>query len=127
MHELSIAHGIVELASSEAKRLGADRVLAVHIAIGRLSGIEAGALTFCYEIAVAGTALSESRLVIEDVPIHIYCTPCGAEKELPGVNRFRCPSCDTPSGEITRGRELELTHLEVDAVVEPMLPSVAAR
>lgn len=114
MHELSIAHGIVEVAVAEAQREGAVRVTAVHVAVGRLSGIEAGALTFCYDLATAGTPLDGSRLIIEDIPVHIYCTPCGAERELPGVNRFRCPDCDMPSGEITRGRELHLTHLEIE-------------
>lgn len=114
MHELSIAHGIVEVAVGEARRLGAVRVTAVHVAVGRLSGIEAGALLFCYDIATAGTPLDGSRLVIDDVPISIYCKPCGAEKVLPGVNRFRCPDCHTPSGDIRHGRELELTHLEVE-------------
>lgn len=114
MHELSIAHGIVDVAVAEARRIGAVRVTAVHVAVGRLSGIEAGALTFCYDIATAGTPLDGSRLAIEDVPISVFCKPCNAEKALPGVNRFRCPDCQTPSGDIRRGRELELTHLEVE-------------
>lgn len=114
MHELSIAQSIVEVAGAEAERLGATRILTVYLAVGRLSGIEAGALQFSYDLVTEGTALAGSRLVIEDVPISIYCSPCGALRELPGVNRFRCPVCDTPSGDIRRGRELDLTGLEVD-------------
>lgn len=115
MHELSIAHGIVEAAVAHLEQQGPVRVTAVHVAVGRLSGVEAGALTFCYEIATAGTSLDGSRLVIEDIPLRIFCAPCNAERELPGVNRFRCPECDTPSGDIRRGRELELTQLEVES------------
>jgi hydrogenase nickel incorporation protein HypA/HybF len=117
MHELSIAHGIVEAAVAHLEPQGPVRVTAVHVAVGRLSGVEAGALTFCYEIATAGTSLDGSRLVIEDVPLRIFCAPCDAERELPGVNRFRCPECDTPSGDIRRGRDLELTHLEVGSLL----------
>ncbi len=114
MHELSIAHGIVDVAVAEARRVGAVRVTAVHVAVGRLSGIEAGALLFCYDIATAGTPLDGSTLVIEDVPISIFCKPCNAEKALPGVNRFRCPDCDTPSGDIRRGRECQVVSLEIE-------------
>jgi hydrogenase nickel incorporation protein HypA/HybF len=126
MHELSIAHGIVDVAVAEARRIGAVRVTTVHVAVGRLSGIEAGALTFCYDIATAGTPLDGSTLVIDDVPISIFCKVCNAEKALPGVNRFRCPDCQTPSGDIRRGRELELTHLEVEQPDLPPLTQSAA-
>ncbi|HEY0930999.1 MAG TPA: hydrogenase maturation nickel metallochaperone HypA [Gemmatimonas sp.] len=114
MHELSIAQNIVEVADAEARRLGAASVRAVYLAVGRLSGIEPGALLFSYELVAEGTRLAGSRLVIEDIPIAIHCAPCDATHDLPGVNRFRCPVCDTPSGDIRRGRELDLTGLEVD-------------
>jgi hydrogenase nickel incorporation protein HypA/HybF len=120
MHELSIAHGVVDVAIAEARRIGGGRVVAVHVAVGRLSGVEAGALQFCYEIAAAGTPLDGSSLVIEDVPIPVFCIPCGQLQELPGVNRFRCPVCDTPSGDIRRGRELELMSLEIDSDAPPV-------
>ncbi|BAH37459.1 MAG TPA: hydrogenase maturation nickel metallochaperone HypA [Gemmatimonas aurantiaca] len=114
MHELSIAQSIVDVAGAEARRLGASSVRVVYLAIGRLSGIEPGALLFSYELVAADTPLAGSRLVIEDIPIAIHCAPCAAIHELPGVNRFRCPVCDTPSGDIRRGRELDITGLEID-------------
>jgi Zn finger protein HypA/HybF involved in hydrogenase expression len=30
------------------------------------------------------------------------------------VQRFRCPDCDTPSGDIRRGKELEVSAIEVE-------------
>jgi hydrogenase nickel incorporation protein HypA/HybF len=65
---------------------------------------------------VQGTMLDGSRLVIQEVPIVIFCTSCSAERELPGVQRFRCPVCDTPSGDIRRGRELEVASIEITDV-----------
>jgi hydrogenase nickel incorporation protein HypA/HybF len=116
VHELSLAHGIVEIAAEAARRAGATRVEVVRLRVGRLAGVEAGALRFSYEIACAGTVLEGSRLAIEDVPLAIWCATCGAERELPGVQRFRCPVCDTPSGDIRRGRELEVCALEIAEV-----------
>lgn len=113
MHELSLAHGIVEIATEAARRAGATRVESVQLRVGRLAGVEAGALLFSFDLAAAGTVLEGARLEIEDVPLVIWCTPCGAERELPGVQRFRCPVCDTPSGDIRRGREFEVFALEI--------------
>jgi hydrogenase nickel incorporation protein HypA/HybF len=114
MHELGLARGIVDLAASAASDAGAPRVTAVHVRIGRLAGVEAGALLFSYDIAAEGTVVAGSTLQIEEVPVAIWCVPCHAERELPGVQRFRCPVCDTPSGDIRRGREMEVSSIEVE-------------
>ncbi len=113
MHELSIAHGIVEVVTESARASGASGVRTVHLNIGRLSGVEAGALQFSYDLVVQGTMLDGSQLLIQEVPIVIYCASCREERELPGVQRFRCPVCDTPSGDIRRGRELEVASIVV--------------
>jgi hydrogenase nickel incorporation protein HypA/HybF len=82
--------------------------------LGALSGVATEALLFCYDIATNETPLNGSKLVIVELPVVIYCAKCEAERELPGVQRFRCPVCNTPSGDIRQGRELELDSLIVD-------------
>jgi hydrogenase nickel incorporation protein HypA/HybF len=114
MHELGLARGIVDLANTAAANAGVPRIASVHVKVGRLAGVEAGALLFSYDIAAEGTRAEGSRLVIEDVPVAIWCPTCEAERELPGVQRFRCPVCDTPSGDIRRGKELEVSAIEVE-------------
>ena len=66
MHELSIAISIVEMATEEAERHGAARVDAVHLRLGRLSGVVARALRASYDLACEQTPLEGSRLLIED-------------------------------------------------------------
>lgn len=127
MHELSIAQSIVEVAGAEAARLGARRIRAVHLAVGRLAGIEAGALLFSFDLVTAGTPLEGARLLITDVPIRIHCAVCDMEQDLPGVNRFRCPACDTPSAAVRRGRELDLTGLEFEDLEESRSDDTADR
>lgn len=113
MHELSIAHSIVEVVTAALPLDERTGVAAVHLRIGRLAGIEAGALHFSYDLVVEGTRLAGSRLVIEEVPVVIHCPACDAARELEGIQRFRCPTCDTPSGDIRRGRELEVASIEL--------------
>lgn len=114
MHELSIAHSIVEVAVGTARQHDAIRVTAVNLKVGRLAGVEAGALLFSYDVAAAGTLLEGSRLAIIDVPLVVWCSHCLAEVTLPEVNQFRCPACGTPAGEIRHGRELEIESLELE-------------
>lgn len=114
MHELSIAHDIVELAVEAAERAKAERVIAVNLKVGRLSGIESGALLFSYDTATHGTILEGSQLTIIDVPLVVWCAHCLKEVELPTVSHFRCPTCDTLCGEVRSGRELDIESLEIE-------------
>jgi len=109
MHELSVATALVAQATRAA---GDSRVVVVHLRLGRLSGLVPDSLQFGFEIAAAGTTLADARLEVERVEPVVWCTPCDAAVTLAQPNRFRCPDCDTPSGDLLPGRELELVSLE---------------
>ncbi|MCM3872961.1 MAG: hydrogenase maturation nickel metallochaperone HypA [Pyrinomonadaceae bacterium] len=118
MHELSIAISIIEGASQEALSRGGAQVHAVHLKLGALSGVVKDALLFSYEVATNGTMLEGSRLVIEDVPVVIYCSECQAERRLKSIQQFCCPVCGALSSDVVRGRELELVAIEIEEVEE---------
>jgi hydrogenase nickel incorporation protein HypA/HybF len=115
VHELSIAHSLAELAEEAARRAGATRVVALHLAIGQLAGIEPGALEFSWDLAARDTILAGSRLEIRSLPVVVHCPVCAADVELPDMRRFRCPRCQTPSADLRQGRELEITGLEIES------------
>jgi hydrogenase nickel incorporation protein HypA/HybF len=112
MHELSIAMSIVDAALEEGERRGA-RVSAVHLKLGALSGVVKDALAFSYEIACQGTALQGSRLVVEDVPVVVFCPQCRERRTLTSVQSFLCPECGAPAGDVLQGKELEVFALEI--------------
>jgi len=114
MHELSIALGIVEAAQEEAERLHA-RVSAVHLRVGALSGVVPEALHSSYEMACADTPMAGSKLVIEEVPVVVYCPRCDASRPLASIQLFCCSECGTPTGDVRQGKELDLVALEVEA------------
>lgn len=114
MHELSIAHSLVEIAEAAARRVGARRVDSVNVVVGALSGVELGALTFCYDIATQGTLLAGSKLVTRAVPVVVYCPRCEVEGELADVRSFRCPRCGELTGDLRSGRELYVESLEAE-------------
>ena len=114
MHELSIATSIVEMAEEEAERRGGVAIDAVYLRLGALSGVVKEALLSCYEMACEGTQLAGSRLLIEEVPVVVHCSACGARGELPSLQSFCCPQCGAPTNEIVQGKELEVVALEIE-------------
>ena len=121
MHELSIALSIIEGASQEALNRGGAQVHAVHLKLGALSGVVKDALLFSYDIACAGTLLEGSKLVIEDVPVVVYCATCDSERILESIQRFCCPMCGALTPAVVSGKQLELVGLEIteaDAAAE---------
>jgi hydrogenase nickel incorporation protein HypA/HybF len=123
VHELSIACELVESVDAAARQAGATRVSIVHLRLGKLSGVVSDALQFGYDIATKGTLLEGSQLVIEELPVVIYCDACGREVALPGIQNFNCPNCGTPSRHIRQGKEMEIRSMEVEmeAVPEPLV------
>jgi hydrogenase nickel incorporation protein HypA/HybF len=116
MHELSIAISIVETAAEEAATRGNAHIEAVHLRLGPLSGVAKEALLFSFDLACEGTSLQGSRLVIEDVPVIVYCPRCDAKRPVQSIQWFRCPECGMPVDEIVHGKELEIAALEISEV-----------
>jgi len=113
MHELSIAMGIVDAALEESRQRGVQ-VSAVHLRLGALSGVVKDALLFSYEMACQDTPLKGSRLIVEDVPVVVFCPQCQERRALPSIQSFACPECGAPTRDILQGKELEVFALEVE-------------
>jgi hydrogenase nickel incorporation protein HypA/HybF len=114
MHELSLALSMLDMAQEESDRRGGVKVLAVHLKVGRLAGVVPEALLSAFELAAENTPLAGSRLIIEEVPITVYCPRCEQPRTLPSMQWFCCPECDAPTAEVLKGRELEVTALEIE-------------
>ena len=113
MHELSIAHAIVETAEESLGTQGV-RVSKLTLQLGELSGVVEDALRFCFDLATAGTALEGCELEIERIPAELYCAPCQRLFHPPEVWRMVCPTCGVPSGDLRAGRDLLILSMEVD-------------
>ena len=104
---------IVDLAREEGERIG-GRVCAVHVRVGALAGVVKEALAFSYDIACQDTALEGSRLVIDEVPVRVFCPPCGVDRVLQSARVLCCGECGTPTPDVRDGRGLELVALEIE-------------
>lgn len=114
MHELSIAMSIIEIVEEEADRLALSKIQGVHLKLGALSGVVKEALLSAYELAREGSRVEGASLIIQEVPIVIYCQACDCESAVESIQHLCCRRCGTLSSEIVRGQEMELVGIEVE-------------
>jgi hydrogenase nickel incorporation protein HypA/HybF len=101
---------IEESASRDGLNVGA-----VHMRLGVFAGVDKAALLFAYELACEGTPLQGTRLVIETVPLVVFCPVCRQNRTPPSMYEICCPDCFAPTPQIVSGREMEVASLEVVA------------
>lgn len=112
MHEVSIMEEAVRMAVESAKASGATRVLSLRLRVGVLSGVVPEALRFAFDVVCRDTLAEGASLQMESVPATAWCPDCQAEFPCPEFFS-ECPRCHQPSGDLRRGRELEIASIEV--------------
>jgi hydrogenase nickel incorporation protein HypA/HybF len=113
MHELSVAMSILDMAGEEAERRGGVRVLGIHLKLGPLSGVAKEALLSAFGLAREGDPLADAELVIEEVPLVVYCPKCQDKRAAVSVQELCCVECGTFTADVISGRELEMVALEI--------------
>ena len=114
MHELSIAMNILDIASEEFARRQWKEVKVIHLTLGPLSGVAKSALLSAFEIAREQTSMARTELVVEAIPLVVFCPACQKQQELPEMIDLCCPVCQTPCADVVSGGELEIVAMEVD-------------
>ena len=109
---------IIEGVSQEASKREGARVHLVHLQLGALSGVVKEALLFSFGLACEGTSLEGAELVIEEIPVTVYCPTCKEDKLLDSIQRFCCPACGSLTPEIINGRQLEIVAIEISEAVD---------
>lgn len=113
MHELSIANRLIEIAIEHASEVDAKKICSIGLRVGALSCVHQDALQFSFEMVARQTIAEGATLHINLLPVRVFCPTCDEEVELPGIQRFRCPRCDTPTADIRQGKELDIESIEV--------------
>ena len=113
MHEVGIVESALELVGQHVAVQGARHVERIVLRIGTLAGVDPQSLQFAFEAISPGTVAEGAVLEIQRVATAVYCRKCQSEFEADGSFIFACPTCGDFSGEILRGRELELSRIEM--------------
>ena len=107
MHELQIAEQIIEIARGAMVEKRITALEKIELRLGTLSGVDPGALHFCYTAATVDTPLQGSDLAIQSIQPSARCRDCGAAAEIVDLV-FRCPSCGSSRLEMLTGQEIEI-------------------
>jgi len=114
MHELSIAHSILEAARAEASRHPGARLMKVGVRVGQLAGVDVAALAFGFQALVGGTEWEGLALDIQNKPREHRCADCGTSFRVIDYN-VACPGCGSARTECISGDELDLAYVELEA------------
>jgi len=113
MHELSIAHNILEIVQQYVPPNDTRSIKTVRMKVGELSGVVSESLEFCFDAITVGTYLQGAHLDIEPIPLKSECRKCTNTFRVEEYN-FRCPSCGSDDLSIIAGRELQVTEIELN-------------
>ena len=112
MHEMSLAEGVLQLIENAAREQRFDRVSAVWLEIGELSGVEIEAMSFCFDVVTRDSIADGARLEIIALPGTGWCMKCAMT--VPMAEVFgECPQCGGHQLQVTGGTEMRVKELEV--------------
>ena len=113
MHEVAIMSEALRMAEEAAISAGAKRILKLRLRVGALSGVVPESLRFAFDVVSSGTLAEGAALEIDEVPAACWCATCQGEFECGDIFN-ECPRCHDPSGELRRGRELDIAAVELE-------------
>lgn len=112
MHELAICQGLLNQLDRIAADNHANRVEKIYLHIGPLSGVVPELLQTAFSIARANTVAEHAQLIIQSLPIKVYCNRCDSESDA-SANRLVCAKCGNWQTELRSGDELLLQRVEL--------------
>jgi hydrogenase nickel incorporation protein HypA/HybF len=113
MHELSIVESLLDLVLEHAEKAEAEKVVAVNLVVGELSGVVDEAVEFYWDFLTKETIAKDARIIFRHVPASLKCRKCG-EVFLSSEHGYVCPKCGEQQVDIIAGRELFVESLEVE-------------
>lgn len=113
MHEMSIAHSLLDSVRTEALRFPEQHIEKVGVRIGALAGVEPDALRFCFEVLVKDSDLEPLELEIQYLSRRHECMVCGESFDA-AYEDTACPRCAAADSIFISGDELEIAYLEIE-------------
>ncbi|MDD5510097.1 MAG: hydrogenase maturation nickel metallochaperone HypA [Dehalococcoidales bacterium] len=113
MHELAITQSMLDIVLDQAEKAEAERVLAVKLSVGELSGFVEESVQFYFNFLVKGTIAEGATVSFTMVPAKARCRNCARVFKLKEFD-WSCPDCGQDSIEITDGKELFVESIEVE-------------
>ncbi len=114
MHELPVTQGILDIALDAAGKAGAQRIIAIDLVIGELTGMVDDSIQFYFDILSRDTLAEGALLRFRREVAMASCLDCGGESEVHPPLVASCPACGGARLRIAGGREFRVESIEVD-------------
>jgi hydrogenase nickel incorporation protein HypA/HybF len=114
MHELAVTQSILEIALRHAEKAGAQRILAINLVIGELTGFVDDSIQFYFDFMSKDTPAQDARLTFERIAPRARCQECSIEYAPPNSRLWTCPGCGALGGEVIAGREFSVASIEIE-------------
>lgn len=114
MHELSVSQSILDIALRHAQQADAQRILAINLVIGDLTGFVDDSIQFYFDFLSRETLAQGAHLNFERIAARVRCQSCGAEYTPPDSRLWACPMCEALGGDIIAGREFSVASIEIE-------------
>jgi hydrogenase nickel incorporation protein HypA/HybF len=114
MHEMAVTQSILDIALRHAQQAGAQRILAINLVIGGLTGFVDDSIQFYFDFLSQDTAAQDAHLNFERVAARVRCLSCAAEYAPPDSRLWACPTCGALGGDIIAGREFSVASIEIE-------------
>lgn len=112
MHELGIVFHIIDSVEKVAADNRLEKVSAVVLELGEVSGVVPEYLTDCWRWAASKSPLVEgSALKIEPLAAVTHCDNCGKEYSTV-IHGKTCPYCQSGSTWLLTGNEVNIKEIE---------------
>lgn len=112
MHEVSLVRTLLDKVAALLAEHQGESVEEIHVELGPLSGVEPLLVQSAFEQLAPGHAMTEARLVINEIPLEARCRQCGALFEIERF-KFQCASCGSSDVQVVRGDEFRLLNITI--------------
>lgn len=114
MHELSVSQSILDIVLRHGQQAHAQRIVAVNLVIGDLTGFVDESIQFYFDFMANNTLAEGAKLGFKRIAPLVRCYACQAEYAPPNSRVWTCPECDALGGEVIAGKEFYVDSLEIE-------------
>ncbi len=112
MHEVSIAANIIDIVGEELRKNQGSTVEAIHLQIGKLSGVVVESLLFALDVSKKDGIIKHANITVEEVRAIAVCRSCNHEFEADDYFQV-CPECGSLDIHLVSGREMVIKSIEI--------------
>ena len=114
MHELPATQGMLDVALESARKVGAERVLAIDVVVGELTSIVDDSVQFYFDVLSRGTPADGAALRFTREPAEGRCMECDHTFAVVPPLARTCPRCESLALRVTGGRNFYVESIEVN-------------